>query len=58
MLEAGGGAFVRCSQSGVVPVVLPVVLGKCVVAVVGSADSGAGALVGPVGQDVFGKANC
>lgn len=31
---------------------------EVVVAVVGSADSGAGALVGTVGQDVFGKVNC
>jgi hypothetical protein len=51
LLEAGEGAFARCSQPGVVPVVLPVGLRKFVVAVVGSADSGAGALVGAVGQD-------
>jgi hypothetical protein len=51
LLEAGEGAFARCSQPGMVPVVLLVVLGAFVAAVLGGADSGAGALVGAVGQD-------
>lgn len=45
------GAFARCSESGVVSVVLLVVRGLDAVAVVGSADGGTVALVGPVGQN-------
>lgn len=60
MFEAGEGTFARCSQPGVFPVVLLVVLGKFVVAVDGSSAAmppAFGREVPPVSGDQ-GKEHC